>query len=70
MLENNALLWVCLLWFIFIHHKGILQYVDAMTCKNYEKGNQFYSTLSVESVHLMQTELPSMIVMSEKKIPA
>ena len=38
-----------------------------MTCKNYGKGNQFYSTLSVESVHLMQTELPSMIVMSEKK---
>lgn len=38
-----------------------------MTCKNYGKGNQFYSTLSVESVHLMQTELPSMVAMSEKK---
>ena len=38
-----------------------------MTCKNYGKGYQFYSTLSVESVHLMQTELPSMIAMSEKK---
>ena len=36
-----------------------------MTCKKYGKGNQYYSTLSVESVHLMQTELPSM--MSEKK---
>ena len=53
---------------IYYHIKGIIQSVDAMTCKKLWKRviNSILRCRWRGKVHSMQTELPSMIAMSEK----